>query len=126
MTRVAISIASRARKAWVVVGFPGPGGRESRGIVDLLAIRRDHTVNRGFKRGDLFEIVFIQVKGGTAPWPTIDDLRRLRAVQKRYRARDVLLAQWHKGKGAAFFVLAKISPSPMRSWEPVDPAAIFW
>jgi len=126
MTRVAISIASRARKAWVVIGFPGPGGRESQGIVDLLAIRRDHTLNRGFKRGDLFEIVLVQVKGGSAPWPTTDDLRRLRAVQNHYRARDVLLAQWRKGKAATFFALTKNSPSPKQAWEPVDPATIFW
>ena len=58
-------------RRWQLVGFPGPAGRESAGIVDLIAIRKDHaTVNGDFKRGDLFEIILIQIKGGGARWPT--------------------------------------------------------
>ena len=54
-------------RRWQLVGFPGPAGRESTRIVDLIAIRKDHaTVNGGFKRGDLFEIILIQIKGGGA------------------------------------------------------------
>jgi hypothetical protein len=35
-------------------------GRESAGIIDLLAIRKDHAKANGkFKRGDLFEIILI-------------------------------------------------------------------
>jgi hypothetical protein len=45
-------------RRWQLVGFPGPAGRESTGIVDLIAIRKDHSIsNSNFKRGDLFEIV---------------------------------------------------------------------
>jgi hypothetical protein len=29
-------------RRWQLVGFPGPGGRESAGIVDLMAIRKNH------------------------------------------------------------------------------------
>jgi len=29
-------------RRWQLVGFPGPGGQESAGIVDLLAIRKNH------------------------------------------------------------------------------------
>jgi len=47
------------------VTFPGPGDAESRRIVDLVAIRRDHRAGAGvFERGDLFEIVFVQDQGG--------------------------------------------------------------
>jgi hypothetical protein len=80
-------------RRWQLVGFPGPAGRESAGIVDLIAIRKDHaTTNGKFKREDLFEIILIQIKGGGARWPNADDIRRLRAVAKRYNAKDVILA----------------------------------
>jgi len=45
-------------RRWQLVGFPGPGGRESAGIVDLLAIRKNHTKPKSpFKRVELFEII---------------------------------------------------------------------
>src|ERR671910_2885745 len=84
-------------RRWQLVGFPGPAGRESAGIVDLIAIRKDHaTTNSRYKRGDLFEIILIQIKGGGARWPNAEDIRRLRAVANFYRARDVVLAAWIK------------------------------
>jgi hypothetical protein len=60
------NVTDRRRSSrWQLVGFPGPGGRESAGIVDLLAIRKNHTKPKSpFKRGDLFEIILIQIKGG--------------------------------------------------------------
>ena len=78
MTRWAIRFSSTGKRAgtniakrWQFVGFAGPNGAESRGIVDILAIRRDHRPTSGVLRpGDLFEIVLVQIKGGTAPWPT--------------------------------------------------------
>ncbi|MFQ5853564.1 MAG: hypothetical protein ACE5JU_23650 [Candidatus Binatia bacterium] len=66
-------------KALAAGRFPGPAGRESAGIVDLIAIRKDHgTNNNKFKRGDLFEIILIQIKGGGARLPKTNDIRRLR------------------------------------------------
>jgi len=54
---------------WHVVNFVGSNNAESRGIVDLLAIRKDHRTNNSkIKRGALFEAVLIQVKGGRAPF----------------------------------------------------------
>src|SRR3990170_160580 len=54
-------------RRWQLVGFPGPAGRESTGIVDLLAIRKNHQKPKPpFKRGDLFEIILIQIEGGGA------------------------------------------------------------
>ena len=66
-------------RRWQLVGFPGPGGQESAGIVDMLAIRKNHkTPKPPFKRGDLFEIILIQIKGGGARRPDKNEIRRLR------------------------------------------------
>ena len=68
--------------------FFGKDGGESRGIVDLLAIRKDHrSPPTGLKRGDLFEIVLVQIKGGSARWPTRSDILRLRQVARHYHAK---------------------------------------
>lgn len=133
MTRWAIRFASsgkragtKAAKRWQFVGFAGPNGSESRGIVDLMAIRRDHlTTDDTFRIGDLFEIVFVQIKGGVAPWPTFNDLKRLRAVQRYYRAQAIVLASWQKGTEPRFFVLARLSEDRQIAWSETDAAEIF-
>ena len=97
-----------AVKAWQVVAFPGKAGAESRGVVDLLAVRRDHrSEHGGIRPGDLLEIVLLQVKGGSAPRPSGEDLKRLRRVQRWHRARAIVLAEWSKGDGATFFRLTR-------------------
>ena len=49
---------SLARTRWQLVTFFGPGGAESVGIVDLIAIRKDHdSPPRGTKRGDNLQII---------------------------------------------------------------------
>ena len=99
-----------AKTKWQLVTFLGPQGSESVGIVDLLAIRKNHAPGKsGLKRGDLFEVVLIQVKGGSAPFPSADELQRLRIVGKAYSAKAVLLAQWKKGEEASFYSLTSIS-----------------
>jgi hypothetical protein len=77
--------------------------------VDLVAIRKNskEPSNKLLKRGDLFEIVLIQIKGGSARGPTQDDCRRLREVKRLYRAKDVVQFQWRKGRSAQFFVLSR-------------------
>jgi hypothetical protein len=71
-----------------------------------LAIRKDHgEPPSGAKRGDLFQIILIQVKGGFAAKPTVDHGTRLRIVAKKHGACRVLLATWKKGKAARFFSL---------------------
>ena len=73
----------RPTRRWQLVGFPGPDGRESTGIVDLLAIRKnDKKPSAPFKRGDLFEIILIQIKGGAAKRPDKSEIKRLRDVAK--------------------------------------------
>src|SRR5947208_10821018 len=101
-------VASRTR--WQLVTFYGKDGGESVGVVDLLAIRKDHSepVN-GTRRGDALQIVLIQVKGGRAAKPTLEDAARLRTVATRHGARHVLLATWKKGTAARFFRLRRAS-----------------
>ncbi len=95
-----------ARTRWQLVTFLGPAGGESRGVVDMLAIRKDHgSPPRDMKKGDKFRIVLIQVKGGGAAKPTDEDARRLRAVARHHGAHQVLLAEWRKGRAARFLRL---------------------
>jgi len=110
MTKVCIrqAIAHKPFPFWHFATFAGPGGREARGVVDLIAIRKDHgTPRNGLKRGDALQIVLIQVKGGIAAKPTADDAKRLRIVARQHGAREVLLAAWKKGKAARFYSLRK-------------------
>ena len=101
-------IASRTR--WQLVTFYGKAGGESVGVVDLLAIRKDHRQPiGGIRRGDALQITLIQVKGGDAAKPTLEDAGRLRLVAKRHCARHVLLATWKKGTAARFFRLRRTS-----------------
>ncbi len=136
MTKWRIGFETRGRRLakpgvkpvrrWQLVGFPGPAGRESAGIVDLIAIRKDHaSVNGHFKRGDLFEIILIQIKGGSARRPNADDIRRLRAIAKRYKARDVILAEWVKASQPKFYRLGKPASDSKSAWKEVDPGVIF-
>lgn len=86
-----------SRTKWQLVEFMGKGGKESAGIVDLLAIRKDHekkVKKVGLKPGDLFEIVLIQVKGGNASWPSKDDIRRLQILGRYYDASNIVLSEW--------------------------------
>jgi hypothetical protein len=117
MTKVRIRlIASRTR--WQCVTFYGKSGAESAGIVDMLAIRKDHRAPLGaLRRGDALQIILIQVKGGTAARPTPEDAKRLRAVAKRHGACDVLLATWKKGAMPRFFRLRR--PVAGDSWAEV-------
>jgi hypothetical protein len=112
--------------AWQLVGFPGPNGAESRGIVDVLAIRKDHRASfREFRRGDLFEMVLLQVKGGGARAPSGSDVNRLRAVQRRLRARDVVLVSWRRGTGPKFYLLGRGLRDRDTAWRQEDPSKIF-
>jgi hypothetical protein len=121
MTKVLIAQSTGSQPAWHVINFLGPNKAEARGIVDLLAIRRNQRVHEApLKRGDLFEIVLLQVKGGSAKWPSPEDRERLRAVQDTYGAKEVLLSEWKQGAKAKLFRLDG------DEWVDVsDPAEIF-
>lgn len=103
-----------------MVDFGGKAKAEARGIVDLIAIRKDHRHDSpSLKRGDLFEIVLIQAKGGSARRPTKEDVARLSRVAKHHRARAVVLAEWRRARSLELYRLDGTR------WQAVDPAEIF-
>ena len=114
---------------WQLVAFTGPSGRESRGVVDILAIRKNHsTAPDGLKRGDLFEMVLLQIKGGGARWPTWGDVERLRKVARHHKAKSVVLAELKPGRQPTFFRLNRSRPmdrDAKSAWTPVSPHAMF-
>ena len=70
MTKWLVTHSSKGGVKWKLVDFNGAKGQESKGIVDMIAIRKNHKAPEAdFLRGDLFEIVLIQVKGGSAKAP---------------------------------------------------------
>jgi hypothetical protein len=125
--RIRQAVASAPFPRWHLLTFSGPDGGESRGVVDMLAIRKDHSEPpSGAKRGDLFQVVLVQVKGGYAAKPTAEDGARLRIVAKKHGAGAVLLATWKKGKAARFFSLRRRAGKAVGEWtEVTDLNAIF-
>ena len=101
--------SNKHKGRWKWVDFLGPNGRESAGIVDILAIRKKWDVPaqaefKNLKHLDLFDIMLIQVKGGSAPMPIADDIARMEEVADYYHACNVLLYQWNiKKKHATGF-----------------------
>jgi hypothetical protein len=98
------ALTSRVAKRWRFVSFRGASGGEWRGIVDVIAIRKDtsHSNHEILKSGDLFEIILVQMKGGSARKPTVLEIRRLQTVKSRYKAKDVILFSWKRRKGCEF------------------------
>jgi hypothetical protein len=120
MTKWLVTYSRRTGAKWNLVDFGGRTKAEARGIVDLIAIRKDHRHERpALKRGDLFEIILIQTKGGSARRPTSDDVARLSLVAKHHRAKAVVLAEWRRGEKLELFKL-----NGMR-WRTVSPDEIF-
>ena len=120
MTKWLVTYSRQTGAKWNIVDFGGKTKSEARGIVDLMAIRKDHRKDvPGLKRGDLFEVVLIQTKGGTAPRPTAEDVVRLSRVAKHHRAKAVVLAEWKKADKLALFRLND------NNWKRVAPADIF-
>jgi hypothetical protein len=120
MTKWLVTYSRRTGAKWNLVDFGGKAKAEARGIVDLIAIRKDHRHDGlGIKRGDLFEIVLIQTKGGSAPRPTQDDLARLSRVSKHHKAKAVILAEWRRAEKLELFKLNGTR------WELVSPDEVF-
>lgn len=121
MTNWLVTYSRRAGAKWNLVDFGGKTRAESRGIVDIIAIRKDHSHGAlGLKRGDLFEIVLIQTKGGSAPRPKLRDVARLSKVAKHHGAKAVILAEWRRGERLD---LSKLEGT---HWQPISPDEIFW
>lgn len=120
MTKWLISWGRAKGVKWHVVDFVGPNGCESRGIVDLLAVRKNHAMHDAtVKRGDLLDIVLIQVKGGRAPFPTRGDIDRLRKVARHHRARAIVLSEWKRQQELQLYTLRR------GRWLPIEPHEVF-
>jgi len=119
----------KSGKRWQLVEFTGPEGRESAGIVDLLAIRKDHRQNTDFNPGDLFEIIIIQIKGGNPPKrPTREDIVRMKIVAEEYYAKNIILAEWKPGEKLRFNQLKKNFNQKTNldsTWTNAEPSQIF-
>ena len=95
MTKWLIRRSNPIGAKWKFIEFGGITGSESYGIVDILAIRKNHKLNgKKIKRGDLFEIILIQTKGGRSKFPSKSDIKRMISVAKYHNARDIVLAEW--------------------------------
>ncbi len=116
------ALSSRIANRWRFVSFRGTSHGEWRGIVDVLAVRKNTSapMHVALKRGDLFEMVLIQIKGGSARTPGIEERRRLRQVARHYRARAVVLFEWRKGTHAQFLALNR-----KLEWESTSAVEIF-
>ena len=97
---LAKALAKRYAYRWQFIDFRGPGGQESAGVVDIIAIRKSGIKPDidGLKSLDLFDIILIQVKGGSAALPKEDDVNRLKLVKDHYHAHAVVLFEWNKKK----------------------------
>jgi len=96
------------------------------GIVDIIAIRKDtaKSDHEIIKSGDLFEIILVQMKGGSADMPGPAEIERLKAVAARYHTKEVVLFEWRprKSKGTK---TCRFSVLKGDSWSPSTAAAIF-
>ena len=104
---LAKALAKRSSSRWQFVDFLGPKGRESAGIVDMIAIRKASAAPNDpiLKRYDLFEIYVIQVKGGSARLPSMEEVVRLSKVKEAYGAKGIILFQWQNGLKSGFYLL---------------------
>ena len=116
------ALGSRVANRWTFISFRGANKGEWRGVVDLIAIRKDtgQPSDPALKPGDLFDIVLVQVKGGGARDPSAEDCARLQRVARRYHALHVVLFQWKKGKVADYFRLNRRG-----EWEPTKADELF-
>ena len=106
MTKWLITHSSKDGVKWQLVSFNGKGGQESYGSVDMIAVRKNHKLSDANQhRGDLFEIVLIQVKGGSAEFPTQEEIDRLMAVKDHHRADRVVVTEWKKGETLCCYLL---------------------
>jgi hypothetical protein len=77
--------------------------------VDVIAIRKDtsHSNHELLKSGDLFDIILIQMKGGGARRPTAIEIQPLKAVARRYHAKEIVLFAWKRREGCDFYKLTQ-------------------
>ena len=116
------ALSARVAKRWRFISFRGVGGGEWRGIVDVLAVRKDTAASTHalLKSGDLFEFVLVQMKGGGARDPNASEVIRLRVVARRYKAKAIVLFTWKRGRGCTWRLL-----NGDGTWRPSNVATVF-
>ena len=120
---LAKALARRYSYRWQFVDFLGPAGQESAGVVDIVAIRKSgkKPTIEGLKSLDLFDLILIQVKGGSAAMPKVEDVSRLEKVKAHYRADEVVLFEWNKKLALTRFSIL----DDAQGWIEKTPAEIF-
>ncbi len=97
-----------------------PTAASLRGIVDLLAVRKNHSMQTDvLKRGDVLDIVLIQVKGGNARFPTQEDTERLKKVAMHHRAKAIVLSEWKRKECLQLYLLKR------NKWSAIEPQEVF-
>jgi hypothetical protein len=116
------ALTGRVAKRWHLVSFRGKNHGESAGVVDVIAIRRDYSrvSHPVLKPGDLFQMILVQMKGGSASDPDREAVQRLRAVKERYEAKEIVLFRWNKGKESSFS-----KPADDNTWKKCSANSIF-
>ena len=100
-------------KLWALASFESRRKYDSRGIPDMIAVRRNHKSEVGQEArypGDLLEIILIDVKGsldGEPQYPSKKkDIPRLIKVSEDHRAKKIILARcWVHKDEVAFYEL---------------------
>ena len=121
-----------SKTKWQLVEFSGKKGHEAVGIIDILAIRKNHlkTIKKvGLKPGDLFDMILIQVKGGGASWPSSNDIKRMQILARYYNAYSIVLSNW-KDEQLTFYRLKDMNSNKKFNskdvWERItSPSEIF-
>jgi hypothetical protein len=119
-------IAGPTFPARLVVNTIGVGGGISVEASDATGAAIQ--ISDGLKRGDLFEIILLQIEGGSARWPSREDILRLRHVGRHHRARTIVLADWQKGHQPTLYRLSRrLGPEfdIRQVWNEVAPEEVF-
>lgn len=116
------AMTKRIGGRWTFVSLRGKSGTDSKGVADLVAIRRNLRLPapHGLAVGDLLDIVLVRLSNADAPRTTPSDVARLRRVARRYAALRVVLHTWTKGAPGEFHLL-----EARTKWKKVSAAVAF-
>ena len=116
------AMTKRVGGRWKVVSLRGKSGADSKGVVDLVAVRRNLRLPapHGLAAGDLLDSVIVRLHSADAAKPTPKDVARLRRVARRYAALRIVLHTWTKGAPGEFHLL-----EARTKWKKVRAAVAF-
>ena len=119
MTKWHIKKASKKQNQWRFVDFRGKKG-ESAGIIDAVAVRREHKKNQ--TKADNLDIILLQIKGSiTNPkFPTKSEDHRLRLAGKSCNARKIVLSRYTYKENILFYELDRNN-----KWKLSEPKLLF-